>query len=56
MRDKKHEMLKIEAKAASACERIRVLRCILMQRFAYYKLNSDKIILSSQFGKYDVLA
>ena len=53
LRDKKYGMLKIEAKAASTCERIRVWRSIWIQPFAYYKLNSNKRILSNQFGKND---
>ena len=53
--EKQFEMLRIEAQAATACKRLRILRFILLQPFTYYKLDSNKRPTSSQFHKTDFI-
>ena len=55
IKDRKFRMLKIEAKVASSCERVRILRSILLQRFTYYKLDLNKRLPLRQSGKSDFI-
>ena len=56
IKENQFEMLSIETKAATTCEWLRILRCILLQPFAYYKLDSNKRLWSnSQFNKTDFI-
>ena len=54
LKEKQFEMLRTEARAATGCERRRILKSILLQPFTYYKLDSNKRLKSSQFHKTDL--
>lgn len=55
IKENQFEMLRIEAKAATRCERLRILRSVLLLPFTYYKLDSNKRLSSSQFNKTGII-
>ena len=56
LRCKQFEMVRIEANAATVCKKkkkMHILTSILLQLFTYFKLESNKILLSNKFHNTD---